>query len=110
MRVDFATCVRSVALGYLQKVYPSYEITDTPECAGPLLDFVEQDIVRIQDPLMHGNRIAVIPGGKFDEGLRAEIAASAAQLTNKRRDAKAKGEAWASKLNSAGKQMLRPKC
>lgn len=67
MPFSAATCVRSSALGFLKKVYPSKGITDTKESAGPLLDFVEQDIVRIQDPLMHGDRIEVIPEKKWTE-------------------------------------------
>jgi len=67
MRIEFATCDRKRALEYLQKVYPSKEITDTPDSAGPLLDFVEKDIVRIQDPFMYGMTIKVIPGNKWEE-------------------------------------------
>ena len=78
MNIEFATCERKRALGFLQKVYPSKVITDTPGCAGPLLDFVEQDVVRIQDPLMYGNRIQVVPGKAWveDVAARAEIAAA----------------------------------
>lgn len=72
---SFATCERKRALGFIQKVYPSKEIADTPESAGPLLDFVEKDVVRIQDPYMHGNQIQVIPGNKWveDKETRQEI-------------------------------------
>lgn len=78
MNIEFATCERKRALGYIQKVYPSKTITDTPESAGPLLDFVEADIVRIQDPLMYGNQIEVRPGKKWveDAAKRAEIQAA----------------------------------
>jgi hypothetical protein len=67
MEINFATCNRKTALGYLQRVCPNKEITDTPESAGPLLDYVEQDMVRIQDPMMYGERIQVIPGKKWVE-------------------------------------------
>lgn len=70
MIINFATCDRKRALEFIQKVYPSKTITDTPESAGPLLDFVEKDIVRIQDPIMYGNRIEVIPSKNWDEGMR----------------------------------------
>lgn len=75
MNVEFATCVRNTALEYIQRVYPSATITDTSDSAGPLLDFVEKDIVRIQDPMMYGNQIAVIPGKnwKEDKDMRAKI-------------------------------------
>ncbi len=67
MSFSFATCNRKSALGFIQKVYPSKKITDTKDSAGSLLDFVEKDIVRIQDPLMHGDNIEVIPGNKWVE-------------------------------------------
>ncbi len=59
---EFATCDRNRALYFLQEVYPSRKIEDTPESAGLLLDLVEQDLIRIQDPLMYGKRIQVVPG------------------------------------------------
>ena len=79
MNIEFATCERRTALRYIQKVYPSKTITDTPDCAGPLLDFVEQDLVRIQDPMMYGNRIQVVAGKKWveDADTRQAIAAAA---------------------------------
>jgi hypothetical protein len=67
MNIQFATCNRRSALEYIQRVYPSKEITDTPESAKQLLDYVEQDLVRIQDPMMYGNRIQVVPGKKWIE-------------------------------------------
>lgn len=77
MNIEFATCERKTALGFIQKVYPSKEITDTPECAGPLLDLVERDIVRIQDPMMYGNKIAVSPNAQnWDEKYRDEVIAA----------------------------------
>ena len=76
MKIEFATCERNRALKYIQQVYPNKIITDTAESAGPLLNFVEQDIVRIQDPLMYGNRIEVVPGKKWveNEKIREQIA------------------------------------
>jgi len=73
MIFHFATCNRQAALGFIQIVYPGKDITDTPESAGPLLDFVEKDIVRIQDPMMYGNRIQVIPGTNWKDDLRDEV-------------------------------------
>ena len=65
--IHFATCERKRALEYIETVYPSAKITDTPDSAGPLLDLVEKDFVRIQDPMMYGNRIQVIPGKRWIE-------------------------------------------
>lgn len=75
MSFEFATCDRRRAIGFIQKVYPKKVITDTPDSAGHLLYFVEQDLVRIQDPLMHGGNISVSPGGKWveDAEIRAKI-------------------------------------
>jgi len=73
MNIQFATCERKRALEYLQKVYPGEKIEDTPESAGKLLDLVEKDIVRIQDPYMYGDRIGVIPGKKWDEKYRRDV-------------------------------------
>ena len=67
MDIEFATCDRKRALEFIQKVYPGKVITDTQDSAGPLLDFVEKDIVRIQDPRMYGSRIQVSPGKKWVE-------------------------------------------
>ena len=72
----FATRDRARALAFIQKVYPSKVITDTPECAGPLLDLVEADIVRVQDPLMHGANIEVIPATNWKEEHRADVVAA----------------------------------
>ena len=82
MGFQFATCERSRALGFLQKVYPSRTIADTDDSAGPLLDLVEKDVVRIQDPMMHGNRIQVVPGTKWveDKETRDTITGVCAKL------------------------------
>lgn len=77
MSFHFATCERARALGFIQKVYPSKTITDTPESAGPLLDFVAQDIVRVQDPMMHSMSPQVIPGKNWNESYRDAVIAAA---------------------------------
>ena len=75
MGVQFATCERRRALEFIQRVYPSKEITDTDDSAKQLLDFVEKDLVRIQDPMMYGNRIQVVPGKNWieSEDIRGDI-------------------------------------
>lgn len=70
MHIEFATCERSSALKFIQRVYPNYTISDTPDSAGPLLDLVERDVMRVQDPSMYGNRIAIVPGNNFTEADR----------------------------------------
>ena len=76
MNISFATCVRNTALGYLQTIYPNKGITDTEQSAKPFLDFVEKDIVRIQDPMMYGKRIGVIEGKNWNEKYRDELIAA----------------------------------
>lgn len=84
MNIEFSTCERNRALQYIQKVYPSSVVTDTPDCAGPLLDLVEKDIVRIQDPMMYGQQIAVSPNAKnWDEKHRQAVVDACMLLTAK---------------------------
>ena len=49
MNIQFATCNRHSALEYIKRVYPDNVITDTDDCAKPLLDLVQEDYLRIQD-------------------------------------------------------------
>ena len=74
--IQFATCNRGDALRYIQRVYPGKTIADEG-IVSELLDYVQQDIVRIQDPMMYGNRIAIIPATNFNENMREEITAIA---------------------------------
>lgn len=67
----FATCDRHRALEFIRAVYPSKTIS--ADDAGPLLDFIEKDIVRIQDPMMHGNSPQIIPGTNWDESHRQAV-------------------------------------
>ena len=67
MNIQFATCNRHSALEYIKRVYPDNVITDTDDCAKPLLDLVQEDYLRIQDPMMYGNRIGIMPGKRFDK-------------------------------------------
>lgn len=76
MEISFATCSRHLALEYLQKVYPSKVITDSEDSAKDFLDFVEKDIVRVQDPMMYGQRIQVVQSKNWDDSLSEKIMAS----------------------------------
>ena len=71
--IDFATCDRRAALRYLQQTLPSASLEDSPESISEFLDFVERDIVRVQDPMMYGKRIAINPGKKWDESHREAL-------------------------------------
>jgi len=48
-----------MALGFLIKLYPSHIVTDTEDCAKPLLDLVEMDYCRITDPDFHKGSVTV---------------------------------------------------
>lgn len=69
--IHFATCERGRALKYLNG-FRSREVLDTPDDAGPVLDLVEADIIRIPDPEFHPKG-GVRPGNKWDNSRRAEI-------------------------------------
>lgn len=70
----FATCDRGMALGFLRKLYPSRDVADTPEDAGPLLDIVEADIVRVQDPDYH-RPCQIMPSKNWDASRHDEFVA-----------------------------------
>jgi len=70
----FATCYRHMALRFLKQVYPNYVVEDAPESAGPLLDLVEKDIVRVQDPSYH-RPAQIVPGTHWSEQNREAIVA-----------------------------------
>jgi len=76
--IEFATCDRQKALEFIRRIYPSKKIEDSPTSAGILLDYVEKDIIRIQDPFMYGTQIKVVPGTKWKESkeLKDEIFAA----------------------------------
>jgi hypothetical protein len=69
-------------LEYLQKVYPSYEVKDDAGNAKEILDFVEKDIVRVQDPMMYGNSPQIVPGTHWTEDMRGQVVAACQQLNN----------------------------
>lgn len=70
---QFATCERERALAFLRKLYPNRKVEDTKKCAGPLLDLVEKDVVRITDPDHH--QAMVVPGTHWVEEERGDIVA-----------------------------------
>ena len=70
--MQFATCERRRALGFLQKLYPNSTITDTEDSAKGILDLTEADIIRIPDPYIHGLRVAIYPSKNWDNAKRDE--------------------------------------
>ena len=63
MEVIFATKCRKNALEYLQKAFPTHIVNE--ETAKPILDLVEQNHIRIGDPMMYGANIPVYPSTNY---------------------------------------------
>jgi hypothetical protein len=79
VNVQFATCDVTRAAEYVRRVYPDRKIPDA--VLAPLLDLVGRDILRVQDPMMYGNRIAVVPGKKYHESHRESCERVGRELT-----------------------------
>jgi len=79
--MQFATCNRKSALEYIQKVLPDKDISDTEESIKGLLDLVEKDVIRVQDPMMHGNKIGILPSDNWNESHRETIMKYHSKLT-----------------------------
>ena len=60
----FATWDRKLALKFLQGHHPSWNLEDTPERAGPVLDLVEENLFLIVDPRCRRGEITI--GQKWD--------------------------------------------
>ena len=69
----FVVRKREEALLAIKKVYPGKEITDSPDSAGELLDFVEKGVISIMDPSFHGSQIEVMPGKNWDDSLKDDV-------------------------------------
>jgi hypothetical protein len=80
MSIEFATCEPLRALDYIKQVYPTKSGAITKDSIGKLLDLVGRDILRVQDPLMYGSRIAVVPGQKYSTEFKDLITEAFAQL------------------------------
>jgi len=71
MNIHFATCNRSIAREYIKKVIPN--LKDDNENLIGILDLVEKGIVRVQDPMMYGKRIGILPTKNWDEKYRENV-------------------------------------
>jgi len=76
MNIHFATNDRAMALRFIRAALPDRQVEDSPSSAGPLLDLVERDIVRVQDPMMHGQTIAIIASDGWTEQHREAVVAA----------------------------------
>lgn len=81
MSFMFATCDRQRALGFIRKARPSAELHDTPESAGPFLDLIAADVIRVQDPDYHPS-CEVVPGKNWDDSRHSEVVALCNRVFN----------------------------
>ena len=81
MGFQFATCNRRTALGFLQQLYPDYDVIDTPDVAADLLNMVESDAVRVLDPNLHKG--AVVASNNWKPGMDKDVLAAIEKLTAK---------------------------
>lgn len=77
----FATSDRSIALGFIRKAQKNDALEDAPDSAGPFLDLIAQDVIRVQDPNFHP-RCEIVPGMKWDESRRDEVLAICTSIFN----------------------------
>ena len=76
MAFMFATCCTKMAEEFIQRVYPNAKVNPETPAMKAVLDLVGADIIRIQDPMMHGTAPQVVAGTHWDESRRDEIAAA----------------------------------
>jgi hypothetical protein len=74
MSFMFATCERHRALEFLKALYPSHVVEDTKESWGRVLDCVERDEIRVQDPAFH-DPCEIVPGTNWANAFQCEIIA-----------------------------------
>lgn len=88
----FATCERERALGFLKLWYPRGNVMDTKESAKPLLDLVEQDLIRVTDPRCHplpDGQMGISPGRNYiPEDHREYVAIAEVFILSCKKEAK----------------------
>ncbi len=70
----FATCDRKTAMQFLERGYPTRNINFNNESISAMLDLIENDVMRVQDPQMHGSP-NLISGQKYSSMSRDAILA-----------------------------------
>lgn len=73
--INFCSRDREHALRCLRVAAAQPELMDTKDSAGPLLDLIDQDVVRVQDPDFHWPA-KVITGKKWDSKRVDEVKAA----------------------------------
>lgn len=70
--MDYSTCNRGVAMEFLVKIYPGTVIEDVGKTRA-LLDLVEADKVRIQNPAIYGRFSEIVQGANYSQREKQEI-------------------------------------
>lgn len=78
--LQFATCDRNRALGFLKAFYDNGKVEDKG-IIKEVLDLVQADIIRIPDPALHQNG-AILPSNNWDDARREEIIDTLTQMQN----------------------------
>ena len=81
MLLKFATCERHKALDYLRVFYPNHDVLETDENVKIVLDHVENDIVRIPDPVFHPEG-CITPSRNWDESIKSEVIEALTKMHN----------------------------
>ena len=81
MSIMFVTCDKERALGFINKMYPENEDLVLDEI--PLLiDLIEKDILRVQDPEFH-NPCQIVAGKNYSEDYNEDIQDAINELKDK---------------------------
>lgn len=63
MNISFATCDTRNAINYIKQVYPTLILDESK--FSKVIKLIGDDILRVQDPMMYGNRIAIVGGNNY---------------------------------------------
>lgn len=66
---SFASCDEHRVYCFLRLLYPHNQdkITKENVIVEEFLNLIKKDIIRLQDPAMHGNRCVVLPGSNWEK-------------------------------------------
>lgn len=63
MNISFATCDTRNAINYIKQVYPKLILDESK--FPKVIKLISNDVLRVQDPMMYGNRIAIVAGNNY---------------------------------------------
>lgn len=83
MNIDFSTNDQVTALSYLKRVYKK-EVTE--DSSKDILSLVTDGLIRIQDPIMYGNKIRVVPAKEVTKEQREKISSICIKFHNEHKE------------------------